>query len=147
MFNFPFSLLLLVIVGRSSAFLPFSLHPSSTTRSSSSEQHQHFSTPLADWDREKLTEYCTARGITLTFSTLGPGYRALARSSHNETQILGYVEGIVRGNLLHMDKMEVFAPIVKRAREENERFVGGGTILGLGVLRLPLPFAWTRIGM
>lgn len=89
------------------------------------------------WTREHLTEFADKQGVILSLSTLGPGYRAIARAKHNETLILGYIEGFIRptGNLLHLDKMEVFRKAVKRARKENpEEFKGGGTILGVGLL-------------
>jgi hypothetical protein len=91
----------------------------------------------AVWTRERLEEYASRQGVVLSLTTLGPGYRALARSKHNTTQIMGYVEGFVRpGNkLLHLDKMEVFRKIIKTARVENpDEFKGGGTILGVGLL-------------
>jgi hypothetical protein len=37
-------------------------------------------------------------------------------------------------SLLHLDKMEVFRPIVKKVRVENPQFTGGGTPLGVGLL-------------
>jgi hypothetical protein len=91
----------------------------------------------AVWTRERLEEYASQQGIVLSLSTLGPGYRALARAKHNTTLILGYVEGFVRptGNILHLDKMQVFAKIVQQARSENpDEFKGGGTIFGPGLL-------------
>lgn len=88
-----------------------------------------------------MEDYASRQGVVLSLTTLGPGYRALARSKHNTTLIMGYVEGFVRpspGNnnkLLHLDKMEVFRKIVKRARTENpDEFKGGGTNLGVGLL-------------
>jgi hypothetical protein len=89
------------------------------------------------WTQETLEEYASQQGIVLSLSTLGPGYRALARAKHNTTLILGYVEGFVRpsGNILHLDKMQVFSKIVQQARLENpEEFKGGGTIFGPGLL-------------
>ena len=46
--------------------------------------------------QEELDEYAEQVGVTLTFSTLGPGYRAVARAAHDEEQILGYCEGFLR---------------------------------------------------
>ena len=89
------------------------------------------------WTKDALEKFADQEGIVLSLSTLGPGYRAVARAKHNTTQILGYVEGFVRPGktLLHLDKMEVFRPNVKRARSENpEVFRDGGTILGVGLL-------------
>jgi hypothetical protein len=82
-------------------------------------------------------EYAQTQGVELSLTTLGPAYRGVARSAHNRTQILAYVEGFVRPNappLLHLDKMEVFRPIVQKARSENPRFTGGGTSMGVGLL-------------
>lgn len=89
------------------------------------------------WSQVDIESYADRQGVVLSISTLGPAYRAIARAKHNETLILGYVEGFVRptGNLLHLDKMEVFRKIVKQTRAENpEEFKGGGTFLGVGLL-------------
>jgi hypothetical protein len=89
------------------------------------------------WDRDALLECAQTQGVELSLTTLGPAYRGVARSAHNRTQILAYVEGFVRPQappLLHLDKMEVFRPLVKQARQENPRFTGGGTSLGVGLL-------------
>jgi hypothetical protein len=89
------------------------------------------------WTKEQLEEYSSRQGVILSLTTLGPAYRAIARAKHNETQIMGYIEGFVRpGNkLLHLDKMEVFRKMVKLARAENpNEFKGGGTKLGVGLL-------------
>ena len=45
---------------------------------------------------EQVTQYASSVGIKLSLTTLGPGYRALARASHDESQILGYCEGFIR---------------------------------------------------
>ena len=89
------------------------------------------------WTEQELQDFADQQGVMLSLTTLGPGYRAVARAKHNSSQILGYVEGFVRptGNLLHLDKMEVFSKMVKLARTENpDEFKGGGTILGVGLL-------------
>jgi hypothetical protein len=89
------------------------------------------------WTRKELIDYADRQGVIVSLTTLGPGYRALARAKHNSSQILGYVEGFIRptGNLLHLDKMEVFRKMVQQARKENpDEFKGGGTILGVGLL-------------
>ena len=76
----------------------------------------------------------------MSLTTLGPGYRAVARCRHDPSQILGYVEGFVRPGsksrqLLHLDQMQVFRPVVQRARRDNpDEFRGGGTVLGVGLL-------------
>lgn len=92
---------------------------------------------VVPWTEEKLEEYALKQGVVISLTKLGPAYRALARSKHNTTQIMGYVEGFIRpGNkLLHLDKMEVFRKIIKTARRENpDEFKGGGTVLGVGLL-------------
>lgn len=86
------------------------------------------------WTRQQLEQFAQQQGIVLTFTTLGPAYRCVARSQHNTTQVLGYVEGIIRPQVLHLDKMEVFRSMLKRARAENPDFTGGGTSLGVGLL-------------
>lgn len=89
------------------------------------------------WDRERLMDYASKEGIILSLSTLGPGFRALARAKHNQTQILGYGEGFFRpgGSVLHLDKMEVFKKMIQKASLENPgEFRGGGTLLGVGQL-------------
>ena len=91
----------------------------------------------AIWTQQQLEEFADNQGVVLSLTTLGPAYRAIARAKHNETLIVGYVEGFVRptGNLLHLDKMEVFRKIVKQCRQENpSEFKGGGTFLGVGLL-------------
>jgi len=46
----------------------------------------------------------------LTLSTLGPGYRVVARSLDNPSVIYGYCSGFVRpaGDILHIDALQVF---------------------------------------
>jgi len=113
-------------------------HQSHRLSSSSDQEHgKATTTAVLPWTRQQLEDYASSQGVVLSLSTLGPGYRALARSKHNTTQIMGYIEGFVRpGNtLLHVDKMEVFRKILKQARMENpEEFKGGGTVLGVGLL-------------
>jgi len=46
--------------------------------------------------QEELDGYAKSVGVKITFSTLGPGYRAVARADHDPEQILGYCEGFVR---------------------------------------------------
>jgi len=90
------------------------------------------------WSKEQLEEFASQQGVVVSLTTLGPGFRGLARSKHNETQILGYVEGFVRGpskaKILHLDKMEVFRKMIQQARTENEDFRGGGSTFGVGLL-------------
>lgn len=105
-------------------------------RSISSYVDGSTTTSLSVWTQLDLDDFAASQGVVLSLTTLGPGYRAIARSTQNETQILGYVEGFIRptGKLLHLDKMEIFRPMVKRVRVENPAFNGGGTILGVGLL-------------
>jgi hypothetical protein len=102
-----------------------------------SSQKSPTSAPVCIWTEERLIEYAEKQGILLSLSTLGPGYRAVARAQHNASQILGYCEGFLRppGQPLHVDKMEVFRKMVLKAKVENgEIFTGGGTIFGPGLL-------------
>jgi len=82
-------------------------------------------------------EFASKQGIVLSLTTLGPGYRAIARAKHDDSLILGYVEGFLRpgGTIWHLDKMEVFRKMVLKARSENpEEFSQGGTVFGVGLL-------------
>lgn len=82
-------------------------------------------------------EFASQQGILLSLSTLGPGYRAIARAKHNESLVLGYVEGFLRpgGTILHLDKMEVFRKMVLQSKLENpSEFSQGGTVFGIGLL-------------
>jgi hypothetical protein len=85
--------------------------------------------------REQLEAYANSQGVVMGLSTMGPGFRAVARAAHNTSLILGYVEGFVRpsGKTVHFDTMQVFRPIVQRCRHENPAFTGGGTNLGVGL--------------
>jgi hypothetical protein len=73
------------------------------------------------WTVEQLETLSAQTGVELSFTTLGPGYRAVARAAHNKELVLGYVEGFIRpgGKILHLDKMEVFQPVLKRAKKET----------------------------
>jgi hypothetical protein len=109
----------------------------SSTESAGSESPSSAVTERELWTAERLEEYASQQGVVLSLSTLGPGFRAVARAKHNATQIMGYVEGFVRptGSILHLDKMEVFKKMLKLARAENpHEFKGGGTVLGVGLL-------------
>ena len=86
---------------------------------------------------EEIIKYGEDVGVKISLSTLGPGYRAVARAVHDEEQIIGYVEGFLRpgGRILHLDKMEVWKKAVDRARKENpEGFKNGGNVFGIGLL-------------
>lgn len=86
--------------------------------------------------QKDIIDFGETTGVILSLSTLGPGYRAIARAKHNTTQIIGYCEGFIRpgGNILHLDKMEVFKKALVTAREENPDFKSGGTVFGVGLL-------------
>ena len=86
---------------------------------------------------EEIIKYGENVGVKISLSTLGPGYRAVARAAHDEEQIIGYVEGFLRpgGKILHLDKMEVWKKAVDRARKENpEGYKNGGNVFGVGLL-------------
>ena len=111
------------------------------------DQQEELEHPSSLVSLEELTEYASQEGIDLTFNLLGPGYRSVARfdppkiasddstSSKNKQEyingnkeedsrlVLGYVEGFVRpsGNILHLDKMEAFQPILNRAKRQYQR--------------------------
>lgn len=90
------------------------------------------------WTVEELEKYSAeTTGVVISFSTVGPGYRAVARAKHDESLILGYVEGFVRpsGQILHLDKMEIFKPQVEKAkRQAPDSFDFGGISFGVGLL-------------
>ena len=92
------------------------------------------------WTLDELDDFASDQGVVVSFTTLGPGYRAVARSKTDESLILGYVEGFVRpaGQILHLDKMEVFQPQLKKAKaqanEEDGYFDFGGISFGVGLL-------------
>jgi hypothetical protein len=95
-------------------------------------------TSTSPWTLQQLDDYADSVNVTLSWSTLGPGFRVVARAAHNESLILGYVEGFVRplGQILHLDKMEVFQPMVKKARRElpDNALNFGGVSFGLGLV-------------
>ena len=88
------------------------------------------------WTLEQLEEHALNEGVQLSISTLGPGFRTVARSSSNSSAILGYCEGFVRpsGEILHLDKMEIFKKMVQQVKAENPEFRGGGSTFGVGLL-------------
>lgn len=97
----------------------------------------------ADTDTEEMAtaqtivDFAYDAGVILSLNSMGPGYRAVARARHNDTQIIGYVSGFLRpgGKILHLDKMEVFKQALTTAREENpDGFKGGGSVFGVGLL-------------
>ena len=115
-------------------------NPSSlTARASNDELPGTSATAVTEeplwWSQTELEDFARAQGVDVSLKSLGPGFRAVGRSVHNSSLILGYVEGFVRpqGNILHLDKMQVFTPSLDVARREHE-YTGGGSILGVGVL-------------
>jgi hypothetical protein len=122
------------------------------------------------WTADKLLQFGRQKGVTITISTLGPGFRVVGRATpssistaatdHSEAFVtnvnddninsvndnteqededssilLGYVEGFVRGSILHLDKMQVFASKVDLAHRTCPDFDRtGGTIFGVGML-------------
>jgi hypothetical protein len=113
-----------------------SVEPTPTTTLDAAATSDPVTTTTPGWmTREQLEEYTSNQGVIIGLSTLGPGFRAVARAAHNTTLILGYVEGFVRpsGTIVHFDTMQVFRPIVQRCRRENPAFTGGGTNLGVGL--------------
>lgn len=107
------------------------LHSTASNGASSS------SSPVKSYpDKDTIISFASSTGISLSLTTLGPGYRVVARSSSNETQIVGYCEGFIRpgGNILHIDKMEVFKKSIQLARDNNPDFTNGGTVFGVGLL-------------
>jgi hypothetical protein len=137
MFRILIILVAIVCCGRASAFISNSGRPKQQTYS-----HRLQSTTsdnIVDhqvWTFDDLQEFARKEGVELSKTNLGPAFRTVARSTHNSSKILGYGEGFVRpaGKILHLDKMEVFKPIVKQVRKENPDFRGGGTIFGVGLL-------------
>ncbi|CAB9504781.1 expressed unknown protein [Seminavis robusta] len=101
-----------------------------------SDDSSSATTTTTPWTLEQLQEHALQEGVELSISTLGPGFRTVARSTHNSSAILGYGEGFVRpnGDILHLDKMEVFSKMVKQARRDNPDFRGGGNTFGVGLL-------------
>ncbi len=45
-------------------------------------------TEVSIWTETELMEFASQQGILLSLSTLGPGYRAIARAKHNESSIM-----------------------------------------------------------
>ncbi len=92
------------------------------------------------WTLEQLEEYASDESVNvvISFTTFGPVYRAVARAKHDESIILGYVEGFLRPTqpkLLHLDKMEIFQPVLERVRRTHPNTLNfGGINIGLGLL-------------
>ena len=61
----------------------------------------------------------------------------MARARHDESLIVGYVEGFVRpaGQILHLDKMQVFQPVVDKVKAQVPNSLDfGGVSFGIGLL-------------
>lgn len=89
------------------------------------------------WTTQDIDDFADSRGVIISFTTLGPGYRAVARAKHDESMILGYVEGFLRpsGNILHLDKMQVFKPMTEKVKRQVPGSLDfGGVSFGLGLL-------------
>lgn len=109
--------------------------PSFTLFSSPSSKEEKVASTIAT--RDQIIKYAESVGVTLSLSTLGPGYRAVARASHDPKQILGYCEGFIRpaGKILHVDKLEVWKKALERAKKENPTgFQNGGQVFGVSLL-------------
>jgi len=107
-----------------------------TTTSTTTQADGDTAKPALVWTMDDLDAFALSEGIELSKSTLGPGFRTVARSAQNSSRILGYGEGFVRpaGDILHLDKMEVFQKMVDAVKAENPDFRGGGTTFGVGLL-------------
>lgn len=89
------------------------------------------------WTANDVAQFAEERGVIISFTTLGPGYRAVARAKHDESMILGYVEGFIRpaGQILHLDKMEVFKKMVERVKAQKPDALNfGGISFAIGLL-------------
>ena len=108
---------------------------SSSASSSSSEIDENDC-----WTLQELEDYASdpSVNVIISFTTFGPGYRAVARAKHDESIVLGYVEGFLRPTqpkLLHVDKMEIFQPVLKRVKRSHPNTLNfGGVTIGLGLL-------------
>ena len=92
------------------------------------------------WTLQQLEDYASDEtiNVVISFTTLGPGYRAVARAKHDESIVLGYVEGFLRPTqpkILHLDKMEIFQPVLERVRRTHPNTLNfGGVNIGLGLM-------------
>ena len=89
------------------------------------------------WTYDDVMTFADQSGVILSLSTLGPGYRVVARAKHDESMILGYVEGFLRpsGTILHLDKMQVFQPMVEKAKRQQPNILDfGGVSFALGLV-------------
>lgn len=133
-------------IGLASAFTTsFTMMSSRTSNyGESTTQRKASDAPTKDkktmWTLEQLEEYASDESVNvvISFTTFGPVYRAVARAKHDESIILGYVEGFLRPTqpkLLHLDKMEIFQPVLERVRRSHPNTLNfGGINIGLGLL-------------
>ena len=106
----------------------------------SSKTEPETATADALWTLEQLEQYASSEtiNVVISFSTIGPLYRAVARAKHDESIVLGYVEGFLRPTqpkILHLDKMEIFQPVLEKVRRTHPNTLQfGGINIGLGLL-------------
>jgi len=135
----------LTSIGMASAFTTsFATVTSRTIRGESTTRRKASDATTKDektmWTLEQLEEYASDENVNvvISFTTFGPVYRAVARAKHDESIILGYVEGFLRPTqpkLLHLDKMEIFQPVLERVRRSHPNTLNfGGINIGLGLL-------------
>jgi len=92
------------------------------------------------WTLQQLEDYASDESINvvISFTTFGPAFRTVARAAHDESIVLGYGEGFLRPaqpKLLHLDKMEIYQPVVKRVRRTHPNTLNfGGVNIGLGLV-------------
>ena len=129
--------LLTLLIGITAAFVPprHYCYRRTILHTAANKENTRRQSSSCIWTETELMEFASEQGVTISLSTLGPGYRAVARAKHNTNLILGYVEGVLRPGVLHLDKMEVFHKQVLQARAENPKeFKQGGTFFGVGLL-------------
>ena len=87
------------------------------------------------WSLDDLQSYAQHQGVRISVSTLGPGFRAVARAAHNTSLVLGYIEGFGRGRILHLDSMHVYGTSIQQAKAETTTNIisGGSSFLGIGL--------------
>jgi len=111
---------------------------STRRRATSSAESPKTETDL--WTLEDLEDYASSESVNVvvSFTTFGPGYRAVARAKHDESIVMGYVEGFLRPTqpkILHLDSMVIFQPVLERVRKTHPNTLNfGGVSIGLGVL-------------
>lgn len=116
------------------AFLPSISHACKHSQRPLAIIHASVSSILTE---NELDNFAQNVGVKISLTTLGPGYRAVARAVHDEQQILGYVEGFIRpsGKIIHVDKLEVWKKSLDRAKKENPTgFQNGGQVFGVSLL-------------